>query len=93
MTAPDQPTQCAHPGRAAARSTTATLVGLGPLIPVLVVQLGADRAAIVLAVALAGNAVITRMLAIPGVDAWLARVFPPLAASSPPAPRHRRDDP
>ncbi|MBF6483848.1 hypothetical protein IU431_06710 [Nocardia otitidiscaviarum] len=88
----DEPTQCRHPARAAARSTAATLVGLGPLVPLLVAQLGETRAAVVLAVALAGNAVITRLLAVPEVEEWLQRVLPLLAASTSPG-RHRRDDP
>ncbi|MBF6085293.1 hypothetical protein IU485_28390 [Nocardia cyriacigeorgica] len=91
MTGTDEtPTQCAHPGRAAARSTTATLVGLGPLIPLLVTQFGETRAAIVVAAALAGNAVVTRLLALPEVEAWLRHALPFLAAESP-AGRHRRD--
>ncbi|MFC9895035.1 hypothetical protein ACFVMC_15225 [Nocardia sp. NPDC127579] len=86
---PEQPTQCAHPARAAARSTAATLVGLGPLVPLLVAQLGQSRAAVVVAVALAGNAVITRVLAIPEVEEWLKHVMPWLAAESPSSPRRQ----
>lgn len=88
----DEPTQVRHPARAAARSTAATLVGLGPLVPLLVAHLGETRAAIVLAAALAGNAVITRVLALPEVEAWLQRVLPILAASTTEPGRHRRDD-
>ncbi|MCP2281069.1 hypothetical protein [Nocardia amikacinitolerans] len=86
----DQPTQCAHPARAATRSTAATLVGLGPLVPLLVANLGETRAAVVLAVALAGNAIVTRVLAIPEVEAWLRNTLPFLAADAAPS-RSRRD--
>lgn len=87
----EQPTQCAHPARAAARSTAATLVGLGPLVPLLVAQLGQSRAAVVLAVALAGNAVVTRVLALPAVEAWLRHALPFLAADTTPG-RPRRQE-
>ncbi|WP_330182818.1 hypothetical protein OHB26_03645 [Nocardia sp. NBC_01503] len=89
----DEPTQVQHPARAAVRSTAATLVGLGPLVPLLVANLGQTRAAIVLAAALAGNAVITRVLALPEVEAWLQRALPVLAATTAAIPgRHRRDE-
>jgi hypothetical protein len=78
----EQPTQCTHPVRAAARSTTATLLGLGPLVPLLVSNLGQSRAAVVLAVALAGNAIVTRVLALPEVEAWLRHTLPFLAATT-----------
>lgn len=82
VTPDDRPTQVAHPGRSTARSTTATLVGLGPLMPILVQQLGETKAAVVIAVALAGNAVVTRVLAYPQVEDFLRRTFPPLAADT-----------
>ncbi|MFJ1461006.1 hypothetical protein [Nocardia sp. N2S4-5] len=79
-----QPTQCTHPTRTTVRSTAATLVGLGPLVPLLVTHLGQTRAALVLAAALAGNAIITRVLAIPEVEQWLRAVAPLLAAATKP---------
>lgn len=88
-----QPTQCAHPGRAATRSTAATLVGLGPLVPLLVSNLGQTWAAVVIAAALAGNAVVTRVLAIPEVDQWLTHALPLLAAADSPGRHTRRNDP
>lgn len=84
MTPTEQPTQCTHPGRAAGRSTVATLVGIGPLVPVLAMHLGETRAALVVAAALAGNAIVTRVLAIPQVEEWLRAVIPILAASKGP---------
>lgn len=86
LPAADQPTQCTHPGRTTGRSTVATLVGLGPLVPVLVTHLGETTAALIIAAALAGNAVVTRVLAIPAVEEWLRAVVPLLAASK--GPRH-----
>ncbi|WP_328659911.1 hypothetical protein [Nocardia salmonicida] len=80
----DPPTQCTHPGRSTARSSVATLVGIGPLVPVLVMHLGETRAALIVGAALIGNAVVTRVLAIPQVEAWLRAVVPLLAASKGP---------
>ncbi|MFC8387053.1 hypothetical protein [Nocardia sp. NPDC057272] len=87
MTEGEQPTQCAHPARSTARSTAATLVGLGPLVPVLVVHLGETTTALIIGAALIGNAVVTRVLAIPEVERWLRAVAPLLAASNPKGPR------
>lgn len=85
MTTPDdQPTQCAHPARSTARSSVATAIGIGPLVPVLVSQFGETRAALIVGAALIGNAVVTRVLAIPQVEAWLRAVVPLLAASKGP---------
>lgn len=78
----EQPTQCAHPARAATRSTAATFIALGPLVPVLVLHLGETRAAIVLGAALAGNAIVTRLLAVPQVETWLRAFLPWLAADA-----------
>lgn len=87
------PTQQAHPWRAVARTVLAVLVGLGLVVPLVVQaltdQLGLyipDRAKAWLVAAsaftIALSGAVTRIIAIPAVDAWLRR----LGLSSTPAP-------
>ena len=75
-----QPTQTVHPWRATARTILAALIGFLPLLPVLVDALGLGAYAWAGA-AVAVAAAITRALAVPGVNAWLARYLPALAAA------------
>jgi Flp pilus assembly pilin Flp len=81
---PTQPTQVRRPWRATTRTVFQAFIGLCALAPILVAEAGLDPAklpwlAVVLAVALA----VTRVMAIPGVDAWLRRFLPFLAAAPP----------
>jgi hypothetical protein len=73
------PTQTVYPWRATVRTVVAALVALASLLPVIatVGDLGAVPG-VTQVVAVAG--VVTRILAIPGVDAWLRRFVPWLAA-------------
>lgn len=80
---PRSVTQARHPWRATLRTVAAVagaLLLLVPLVPEIVDQSGLSRyawAGGVVAVA----AAVTRVLAIPGVNAWLTRHVPPLAAA------------
>lgn len=75
-----QPTQARHPWRATARTALAAALPLAPLLPELVDVLGL-RAYAWAGGVVATAGVITRVLAVPGVNAWLTRHVPALAAS------------
>ncbi|MBM7083595.1 hypothetical protein [Micromonospora humidisoli] len=75
------PTQTRHPWRATARTVVAGAVGALSLLPVVAVTAGVDAVpAVAQAVVVAGA--ITRVLALPGVDAWL-RTYVPWLATAP----------
>lgn len=89
------PTQSKHPWRATARTVAAAGIGLLSLLPLIAVTAHVDAVPAVAQV-LAVTGAITRVLAIPGVDSWLRKWLPALAASpKQPAvdtesePRHR----
>lgn len=79
---PVTPTQTAHPWRATVRTVVAAIVGALFLLPIVVSQLGVDGVPWVAAVvAIAGT--VTRVLAIPAVNAFITEYLPWLA----PTPR------
>lgn len=70
-------TQQAHPWRATARTVLAVIVGAAPVVPLIVgaISDGDPQAATgLLGAAVATSAAITRVMAIPAVDAWLSRI-------------------
>jgi len=69
------PTQARHPWRATIRTVFAAVVGLLPLLPVIVDQLGVASVPWVAGV-LAVIAAVTRVLAVPAVNAWLTEYLP-----------------
>ncbi|WP_280429740.1 hypothetical protein [Nocardia brasiliensis] len=73
------PSQVAHPWQATARTTFAVVVALVSLIPVVAVAGGIDTAPAVAQV-IAVCAAVTRILALPGVNAFLTEFLPFLAA-------------
>jgi hypothetical protein len=74
------PTQSQHPWRATVRTLLAATIGLLSLLPDIAMVAGVDtNVAVVQVLAVTGG--ITRVLAMPGVDAWLRRYVPWLAAS------------
>jgi hypothetical protein len=77
-----QPTQTAHPWRATARTVFAAVVALLPIVPFVVAQLGVATVPWVAGGLVAVGAV-TRVLAMPAVNAWITEYLPWLA----PAPR------
>lgn len=78
----DTTTQVQHPHRAVARSSLAAAIGTVPILwPLVNRELGPIWATIAVCSAVAGNAVITRLLAIPAVEAWLRDMLPGLAAA------------
>lgn len=75
----DQPTQTRHPWRATARTVAAAIIGLAVLLPTISDALGVAAVPwVVTVIAVAGG--ITRVLAIPGVERWMRRFVPWLAA-------------
>ncbi|WP_036391702.1 hypothetical protein [Micromonospora chokoriensis] len=76
-----QPTQTRYPWRATVRTLFAAGVGALSLLPVAAATAGVDTVpAVAQAVGVAGA--ITRVLALPGVDAWL-RTYVPWLATAP----------
>jgi hypothetical protein len=77
---PTTPTQIRHPWRATIRTAFAAVVALASLLPAVVA--GAHLDAIVwVPQLLTVAATVTRVLAIPGVNLWLARYAPWLTAT------------
>jgi hypothetical protein len=74
-------TQSRHPWRATVRTTFAAVVGGISLVPTIAATAGVDTVPAVAQV-VAVSAAVTRVLALPGVDAWL-RQFVPWLASAP----------
>lgn len=81
MTAPDQPTQVAYPGRAVLRTLVQMAVGLVLLVPFVVAELGLSTSVPWVAGALATTALVTKIMAVPQVNAWLERWVGPLGAA------------
>ena len=76
------PTQTRHPWRATVRTIAAALVAALVIAPQIITDAGLSDTAYG-AQALAVIGVVTRVLAIPGVEAWLRRWAPWLAAEPP----------
>lgn len=74
------PTQTRHPWRATLRTVAAALVGAVSLVPTVAVTAGVDQVPAVAQVVVVAGAV-TRVLALPQVDAWLRRYAPWLASA------------
>lgn len=77
------PTQSRHPWRATLRTIAAASLGLLLVLPEIVKVLGLTAVPWV-AAALAVTGAVTRVLAIPGVNAWLRRFAPFLSADGKP---------
>ena len=82
MTSPQTPTQSRYPWRATVRTILAAAVALLSLLPT-IAAVGHLEAAPGVGQVLAVAALVTRVLAIPGVDEWLRRWLPWLAAAPP----------
>ncbi len=78
MSAPT-PTQTQYPWRATVRTVFAAVVGLLSLLPVIFMTAGVSGEVYAIQI-LAVTGAITRVLAIPGVNAWLEKFVPFLAA-------------
>jgi hypothetical protein len=77
---PLTPTQTRHPWRATLRTIVAAGVGLAALAPTIAVTAHVDTVPAVVEI-LGVCGVVTRVLAAPGVDRWVRRYLPWLAAS------------
>ncbi len=88
------PTQVAYPRRAAIRSAFQAFVGLCAIAPVVVAALllGVDLTTAPgwlvtsIGVVIGVSAAVTRVMALPGVNAWIARFLPWLAPEPKPQP-------
>lgn len=81
---PLPPTQVAHPWRATVRTIFAAVVGFAPMAPVIyqaATQQDPAQATGVVAGGLVVAGGVTRVMALPGVDAWLKKFVPFLAAT------------
>jgi hypothetical protein len=74
-------TQVRRPWRSTVRTAFQVLAGLLPMLPVIVGASGLDQSAPAVAGALAISAAITRVMALPAVEAFLQRFIPWLAAA------------
>lgn len=89
-TVPDTaPTQVRKPWRATFRTTLTAFIGLIPLIPQIAEAAHIDEIPAV-ASAVAISAAISRVLALNGVESWLDKYIPILAAE-PYEGKHRKD--
>lgn len=75
-----QVTQTQHPWRATVRTVFAATVGLLSLLPVVFMTAGISQEAYAVQV-LAVTGAVTRVLALPGVNDWLEKFIPWLAAA------------
>lgn len=73
-------TQSKYPWRAVLRTAVAFVIGVVPMMPVLIAASGIPQTAPGVAGALAISAAVTRLLAVPQVDALLQKWLPILAA-------------
>jgi len=87
---PVPPTQVRRPWRATFRTAFAVVVALAAMMPALVQASGVDETWPPVAGALAIAGAVTRIMALPAVETFLARFLPFLAAEpkSDNAPRH-----
>lgn len=79
------PTQVAYPWRSTVRTLFAAVVALASLVPTILATTGLDGWAYATQVA-AVAAGITRLMALPGVNDFIARFVPWLAAEPKPTP-------
>ena len=79
MARPPAPTQVRRPWRTTARTVIGAALGLLPLLPDIARAAEVDTVPAVVSI-LAVTAAITRVAAIPEVDAWLDRYLPWLSA-------------
>ena len=86
MTIPAAPTQVRRPWRTVVRSIFQGVVGFAAIVPLLVVAAGIDSTLPLVAAGIAVSGGITRVMALPGVEAWLRAHVPFLAAN--PAGQH-----
>lgn len=81
MTESTQTTQARYPGRAVLRTVFAAVIALAALMPALVSASGAGETSAAAGGVLAIAGAITRIMAVPGVNDFLQRFVPWLAAA------------
>jgi hypothetical protein len=84
-----EPTQMRRPWQATIRTTFQALVALATLLPLVVANVydSPDAYPAVVAQVLVVAGIVARLMAHPGVEAFLREFFPFLAAAPPPRPR------
>lgn len=82
--ASENTTQARYPWRAVIRTVFAGIVGFAPLLPAIVGASGLDQTSGLIGASLAISGAVTRILAVPGVNDFLDRFFPFLAAAPTP---------
>lgn len=80
MSIPAAPTQTRRPWRATVRTVFQAVVGFAAMWAVIVEAIGLDPEWQWVAASLAVTGAITRLMAVPAVEAWLRRFLPILAA-------------
>ncbi|MCU1640923.1 MAG: hypothetical protein JWN03_1198 [Nocardia sp.] len=75
-----EPSQVQHPWRAMTRTIFQLVVGLAAALPMIVASTGLPTTTVGIGAALAISAVVTRIMALPAVNAALATWVPWLAA-------------
>lgn len=68
-----EPTQVTYPIQATIRTVVQVVIGMAPVMPFLVADLGLQTTGGVVAIVLAASAVITRLMAVPAVNRALGR--------------------
>jgi hypothetical protein len=79
-------TQVRRPWRATLRTAVQWIVGVAPMLPAIVHASGIDESLPAVGGAISISLGITRVMALPGVEAFLQRFVPWLAASPVPKP-------
>ncbi len=77
------PTQVANPRRAVVRTVFAGVVAFAAILPFIINAVGIDSALPAIAGILAVSGAITRVMALPSVNDWIAKYLPFLAPTSP----------
>ena len=75
-------TQEAHPWKATFRTVFQMVIGFIIMLPQLVTAAGLDEATPWVATAIAISGAVTRVMALPSVEAWMKRFIPWLSAQS-----------
>ena len=87
----NRPTPVAHPNRAVVRNSAVSVAALLPVLyPVLERSIGAGWAAFTIGAGIVGSAILTRLLSVPEVEAFLQQTIPVLASQ--PKPKEPTDD-
>jgi hypothetical protein len=74
-----EPTQVKHPNRATFRTVFQGVIGFLAIIPLIITAAGIPPVGLA-AILIAVSAAVTRVMALPGVEVWIEKYIPALAA-------------